>query len=349
MNKLYQNQNSGDNSTNVQAQCVYIGGVSYADVKEIASDTFNDNFIKLKREVAIIAQERAQEINDKFIDELMSRHPESLNQFANPALLDALFTVQKQYAISGDKDLGDLLVDILVDRVAAPKRNMLQIILDESLLIAPKLTLEQLDSLTLIFVLTKSSFSNIKNYQELLSQFRRKIVPFVKCLSDKKSDYDHAEYLRCGFLRAGDCGQLEEIFRRVYRVYFSNGFSEEELKEKIGEGKKLDGLLIRCFHDKTKLQISALNEKILTEVAEKNGLDIEIQKKLKLLFESSTKPAHEVKQMLINEIPEMKKIFETWTRAPLNRFELNGVGISIAQANYRRRIGEALDLPLWIN
>jgi hypothetical protein len=190
MNKLYQNQNSGDNSTNVQAQCVYIGGVSYADVKEIASDTFNDNFIKLKREVAIIAQERAQEINDKFIDELMSRHPESLNQFANPALLDALFTVQKQYAISGDKDLGDLLVDILVDRVAAPKRNMLQIILDESLLIAPKLTLEQLDSLTLIFVLTKSSFSNIKNYQELLSQLQSQSVKkSLPCLTHQNISF----------------------------------------------------------------------------------------------------------------------------------------------------------------
>lgn len=349
INKSDQKQNAGDNSTNLQGQQVIVNqGISYSDAKEIANDVFKANFIELRQEAAIIAQKRAEEVTDKVIAQLSKRHPESINQFETPALQDALFTVQKQYAISGDKDLGDLLVDILVDRAAAPKRNMVQIVLDESLGIAPKLTLEQFDSLTLNFLLISTRRLDAGNYEGLLDHFRRRIVPFIENLSDKHSDYTHAEYLGCGHVRAGSYGQLEVNLRSTYKAFFSNGFSEEELKEKIGEETNLQGLIIPCFHDNEKLQIGVLDEKILADIASKNGLSDEVKQKLKQLFESSTKPANEVKKMLINAIPEMEKIFEIWSKSPINKFELTSVGIAIAHANYRRKIGDTMDLSIWI-
>lgn len=349
INQSDQKQNAGDNSTNLQGQQVIVNqGISYSDAKEIANDVFKANFIALKQEAAIIAQERAEEVTEKVMAQISKRHPESINLFETPALQDALFTVQKQYAISGDKDLGDLLVDILVDRAAAPKRNMVQIVLDESLSIAPKLTLEQFDTLTLNFLLIRTRRLDAGNYEGLLTHFRKRIVPFIENLSDKNSDYTHAEYLGCGHVRAGDYGQLEGNLRTTYKAFFSNGFSEEELKEKVGERINLQGLIIRCFHDNEKLQIGVLDDETLENIASKNGLENETKQKLKQLFESSTKPANEVKKMLTDAIPEMERIFETWDKSPFNKFELTSVGIAIAHANYRRKIGDTMDLSIWI-
>lgn len=349
INKSSQKQDAGDNSTNLQGQQVIVNqGISYSDAKEIANDVFKLNFIELKQEAAQIAQERAEEVTDKVISQLNERSPESLTEFETPALQDALFTVQKQYAISGDEDLGDLLVDILVDRAAAPTRNMVQIVLDESLSIAPKLTLEQFDTLTLNFLLISTRRLDVTTYEELIAHFNKRVTPFIESLSNKHSDYTHAEYLGCGHVRAGNYGNLGDRLRKTYKAFFSKGFTNKELIEKVGDGLNLQGLVIQCFHDKDKLQIGVLDEDVLETVANKNGLDSDVRQKLKALFESSTKPANEVKDMFIQEVPELQKVFDVWESSPFNKFELTSVGIAIAHANYRRKIGDTMDLSIWI-
>lgn len=348
-NKSTQKQDAGDNSTNLQGQQVIVNqGISYSDAKEIANDVFKANFIELRKEAAVIAQERAEEVTDNFIEKLNERNPESIKEFESPALQDALFKVQKQYAISGDEDLGDLLVDILVDRAGAPKRNMVQIVLDESLTIAPKLTLEQFDSLTLNFLLISTIRLDLRNYSDLINHIKKRIVPFIENLSEKHSDYTHAEYLGCGHVRAGSYGKLEQHLRDTYKVYFSNGFTKQELDDLIGTEVNQQGLVIRCFHDPEKLQIGVLDDEALGKVANKNGVSEEVITKLKKLFESSTKPAHEVKSILISEVPEFNKVFEVWESSPFDQFELTSVGIAIAHANYRRKIGDTMDLSIWI-
>ena len=117
-------QEGGEKSTNLQGQNVNIyNGISYSDAKEIFKDLFSSNFLQLKYEAADLAQARAEEITEKFLDKLNSKSPESISQFKEPAMQDALFTTQKEFAKSGDQDLGDLLVDILIDRVQTKTRN----------------------------------------------------------------------------------------------------------------------------------------------------------------------------------------------------------------------------------
>ena len=348
-NKSTQKQDAGDNSTNLQGQQVIVNqGISYADAKEIANDVFKANFIELKQEAAFIAKERAEEVTEKFISELNERHPESLSEFEQPAMQDALFNVQKQYAISGDRDLGDLLVDILVDRASEPNRNMVQIVLDESLSVAPKITIEQFDTLTLNFLLVSTRRLDVKSYDELIAYFKTKIVPFVENLSDFHSDYTHLEYLGCGHVRAGNYGQLEQRLRNNYKAFFSSGFTQEELTAEIGEGHNLTGLIIPCFHDISKLQIGVLDEMVLEEISEQNNLDQDVVANLKQYFNKTTKDQNEIKGMLIDTIPEMEKMFDVWNKSSFRQFELTSVGIAIAHANYRRRTDETMDLSIWI-
>jgi hypothetical protein len=354
INKSNQKQDAGNNSTNLQAQSATINnvvnnnGITYADAKEIALDVFNANFPRLRAEAAATAQERAEDVTEKFFLKLHERNPEAIKEFEQPAMQDALFTLQKQYAKSGDKELGDLLVDILVDRAAEPKRNMLQIVLDESLTVAPKLTIEQLDTITINFLLVLTRRIDLLRYTDLINHFTKRVCLFIEGLTSEQTYYNHIEYLGCGHVRAGNYGQLENNLRQTYKVFFSTGFTLEEVENEFGDTTKFNGLLIPCFHDNQKLQLNCRDDGALDAMSKERGFSDEEITKLKNLVERTTMPQNEVKDILIQAIPSMTKIFEVWDQSPLKNLELTSVGVAIAHANYRRKTSDTMNLSIWI-
>lgn len=344
------NQEGGDSSSNIQAENVNVyNGITYSDAKEIALDVFNSNFLHLKDEAAQIAAQRAAEITEKILNTLKEKTPNALDEFQQPGMQDSLFTAQKEFAKSGDKDLGDLLADIIVDRANVSKRNMLQIILDESLTIASKLTVEQLDTLTLIFLLTRTVRRSVRNYEDFKEYLQTSIFPFVNNLIDNQQQYNYLEYLRCGQIRAGNFGQLENNLRKTYKGFFSKGFTQEEYSEHFKDDlPNLPDLVIPCFHNKNLQQIGMFDDNILEEKMEENACSQEQKNNIKAFFESTTFLANEIKEMLENFDPKMEKVFRIWQNSAFNKFELSHVGIAIAHANYRRRTGETMDLSIWI-
>jgi hypothetical protein len=354
MFKKSQKQEGGDSSTNLQAESATItnitnnNGITYSDAKEIFVDMFNANFPKLLAAATTTAQERAEDVTEKFFLKLNERNPEAIKEFEQPAMQDALFTLQKQYAKSGDKELGDLLVDILVDRAAEPKRNMLQIVLDESLTVAPKLTIEQLDTITLSFLLVRTRRIDCSNYIDLINHFAKRVCPFVEGLTSEQTDYSHIEYLGCGHVRTNVYEPIENGFRKSYKVYFSTGFTLEDVGNEFGDTSKFNGLLIPCFHDNLKLQLSCRDDDILDAMSKERGFSDEEITKLKNFVERTTMPANEIKELLIQALPTMTKFFEVWDNSPLKSLELTSVGIAIAHANYRRKTGDTMNLSIWI-
>jgi len=141
-----QQQESGDNSANYQAETINQYGLSYRDAKDIALDVFRENFISLSEQAKTTAKERAEELVDSFLNEVKEKNPDLLNSVQEPSMQLALYSAQKSYAKTGDKDIADLLVDILVERAEQNERNLKQIVLDESLEVVPKLTNEQLEA-----------------------------------------------------------------------------------------------------------------------------------------------------------------------------------------------------------
>jgi len=353
MFKKSQKQDAGDNSTNLQSEIATINttnhyGLTYSDAKEIALDVFNSNFPRLRAEAAATAQERAEDVTEKFFLKLNERNPEAIKEFEQPAMQDALFTVQKQYAKSGDQELGDLLVDILVDRAAEPKRNMLQIVLDEALTVAPKLTVEQLDTITLNFLLLLTRRLDCATYVGLVNYFTTKICPFIDGLTSEQTYYNHIEYLGCGHVRAGSYGQLENNLRQTYKGFFSKGFSLEDIESEFSNDIRLQGLLIPCFHNPEKLQFNFYDDVVLESMSKEKGFSDEEIIKLKSLFERTTMQQNEVKELLILAIPAIKRIFEVWDSSPIKNLELTSVGVAIAHANYRRKTSDTMNLSIWI-
>lgn len=192
-------QEGGDKSTNLQGQTIVINnGITYEDAKGIALDVFKSNYLKLSTKAANIAKQRAEELVDDYLQQMMARKPEAINTMEGPGMQYAIFSAQKEYAKTGDKNLSDMLVDILVDRASIPERNLKQIVLDESLLVVPKLTTSQIDIITLIFILRHTQNDGVVNLPILKDYLIQFLNPFIYTLSKEDSLYQHIEYTGCG-------------------------------------------------------------------------------------------------------------------------------------------------------
>jgi hypothetical protein len=344
-----QNQNSGDSSTNLQGENITIinQGISYIDAKEIALDVFKSNFLQLSQTAAQTARERAEEITNHFLEEVQPRHPDKLGLMNNPAMLSALYSAQKEYAKSGDSEIEEILVDLLVDRLVEEKRSIRQLVLNESLDIVTKLTDKQLDALTVAFIITRTRNLTIKNLHNLKKYLEQYIYPFVSNISIERSCYEHLVYTGCASLTIIR-KQIENIFRDTYKGMFCKGFTKEEFDIKMGDSKLYNQLIIPCFHDQSKYQLGYNDEEALQKVCDSNKYSSEVVDKLKTFLNNFLMNQAEVKSYLESLDPMMIKLFDVWSKSSLSLLELTSVGIAIAQANFRRKTKIHFDLSIWI-
>jgi len=341
-------QEGAEGSTNLQGQNITIHqGLSYSEVKEIALDIFKSNFLELSEKAANTARERVDELVDKFLNELQNRNPEAAQSMENPAMQYALYTAQKEYAKSGDKDLADVLVDILVDRAAIAEKSLKQIVLDESLKVVSKLTNQQMDTLSIGFILKYSKNYILDNLEKLEEYLNVYLKPFIDGLSKENSLYQHLEYCGCSTTSIGS-SQIETIFLRNYQGLFSKGFTVEEFSNNVSNEDQYKKYITNCLHDKTKQQIAFIDDNVLEDALKADNISQEMINMIKGYFNQTKMQPSEVKEYLKNKGEFMVTLFDVWENSSLKSITMTSVGIALAQANFRRKTGITIDLGIWI-
>ena len=339
-------QKSGNESVNVQANnIVFQSGLSYSDVKEIAIDVYEKNFYRLSGIAADTARERAELITEKFLTTLQDKNPDGFAIAQDPDFQYALFTVQKEYAKTGDKDIGELLVDLLVERTKEEKRSLRQIAMNEALVIVPKLTNEQLSALTIVFTL-KNTIFKINNLEKLNNYIETRIAPFVQTITDDDTYYQHIVYTGCASISIGSIS-LERIFLTNYAGMFCKGFSAEELLS-VNPDANVNAILTHCLHNGELIQIAGLNDSAINTLALNRNISADMLNKLLELQHKATMNDKEVRDYLEKSNPCMAALFKYWSSTPLENMTLTSVGIAIGHANMRRITGDSSDLSIWI-
>lgn len=343
-----QNQKAGDNATNIQAggAVTIHQGLTYSDARQIAIDVFKGNFLQLAGEAADIARQRAEEITEDFLEKLQRQNTDGLAQSREPDFQHALYTVQKEYARCGDKELGDLLVDLLVDRSKQPTRSILQIVLNESLVVAPKLTPDQLAALSVVFYLKYTVNKSLASRDLLFDALDRYVRPFAGSLEKKRACYQHLEYSGCGAIGIGSIA-LTEIFRKQYPGLFSNGFDEAQFQAKGLQIPLTHSIFRSCLGDPTKWQVNAMDEDTIRSEAARHNLEDDLAKVIALHNEALMRP-DDVQRVITTGRPYMERVFDVW-KETISHFTLTSVGIAIAHANIKKTAGEFTDLSIWIN
>jgi hypothetical protein len=346
-----QKQDVSEGSTAIQAGgnvTITKTGLTYSEVREVALDVFRSNFYELAGMAKETAKARAEEITEDFLGRLQSEYPKGLDKSYDPDFQYALFTVQKEYARSGDKDLGDLLVDLLVDRSKQEQRDILQIVLNESLSTAPKLTESQLSALAVIFLFKYTQNLGIGNHKLLGEYFDRNVSPFVSKIVKNLACYQHLEFSGCGSIGLAS-NDLEGILGKTYQGQFLKGFEEKEITDRsisIGLDSKF---FIPCLNDPSKIQIRANNQESLEKSFDQHEITPEDRTKITELFNMNKMSNSEIKDKCIEFRPYMTGLFEVWSGSAMNQFTLTSVGIAIGHANIKRLVGEFANLSIWIN
>lgn len=323
-------------------------GLSYSEVRDVALDVFRANFYQLAAPAMATAQARAQEITENFLEKLQRDNPAGFGKGQDPDFQHALFTVQKEYARNGDKDLGDLLVDLLVDRSKQDKRDILQIVLNESLTTAPKLTESQLAALAVIFIFRYTESKRITNHETLGLYFDKQVLPFSSQLVKNDSCYQHLIFTGCGSAEAGEIS-LEQIIDQRYAGQFLKGFDLSEFESRNISIGLDDKFFIPCLNDPSKFQIRANNLQALEERYKDYNISVEDQGKIKALFDGFKMSNTEIREKCISIRPQMEAIFDAWSNSTMKKFSLTSVGMAIGHANVKRLVSEFTSLSIWIN
>jgi K+/H+ antiporter YhaU regulatory subunit KhtT len=346
-----QDQSSGDNSQNLQAgRDIIISGLSYTEakdlVKEEAQKVFIQNSLVLAEEAYKIVLERSKELLDNFLIKLEEKRPEAITSMKDPGMQYSLFNAQKEYSKTGDKDLASLLEDILVERAQNPKRDLMQIVLDECVSVAPKLTPDQFDSLSLIFIIRYTINYSITTFENLIVHIIQFILPFQNGIRKEQSRYQHLEFSSCGTIGIGTWS-IEHAFRNNYMILFSKGFPIEEY-EKISTDPKFKKFIMPCYHDKTKFQINIINQEEVKKIGKSHGLSDDEIMKINDLYNRFLMTEEEVKQYLFKLFPQIKSIIQAWNESAIKNMTLTSVGIAIGHANITRKTKQTFDLKIWI-
>jgi hypothetical protein len=343
-----QSQEGGDSSLNIQAQGDISFGLGYGDVRKAAMDVFKANFIELRDEAAELAYQRAETLINRFLEQAAADGLTQIPEGKNPDFQYALYSAHREYARTGDEDLGDLLVQLLVDRAKIQERDLEQIVLNESLELAPKLTPDQMDALSLVFITRYTKSLTISSPSALYASLDMLILPFVEGASRKNSAYQHLEFAGCGTISASDVDPLR-YFTRNYPGVLSQGFTEDELAAAVVLTPDQRSEVIRqSFHDEELLQVNAIDEEFLDELSQRLGIEADKAYKLKLLLRHKVMPSDMLRQHMISVRPRMAQYFELWDEALMRNFTLTSVGIAIAHANIKRKTGEDFNLSTWM-
>ena len=343
-----QTQNVADHATAIQAGGDINIGITYTEARAIALDVAKSTFYELTGTAKITAEIRVEEITDQVIKKLEKEFPEGLQKAKDPDFQYALYTVQKEYARNGDQDLGSLLVDLLVDRSKHDQRDILQIVLNESLSTAPKLTDTHLATLAVIFLFKHTQNFEIGNHETLGRYLDKHLFPFISKISKNQAGYQHLVFSGCGSTSLGG-NSLENIFGIVYQGQFLKGFNHSEIiNQAISIGQD-DRFFIPCLNDTSKLQIRANNKEILEKHLSTQEISSEDQAKILQLFNLEKMNDHEIKEKIIEIRPYMAEVFEIWNNSEMQTFTLTSVGMAIGHANIKRLIGEFANLSIWIN
>jgi hypothetical protein len=342
-----QTQEAADGAVAVQAggDVVIHIGVTAAEVRAIASDTFHADFVKMLGMVEAIAEARANKVLEAFIDRVERVNPSALRQANDPDFRYILYTAQKTAARTDDNKLHDLLVELLVERTFEAPRSLIQLVLNESIEVVQRISASQINTLTLVFVMRRLKFKTVASFDSFLKTMDLFVPPLLPDVAISQASLSHLQYTGCGTNSETTMQTIEAGLLRFYPGAFQLGVSEADVCVK-DLSSSARSLLVPCEHNKAHVQVLGGTHEMLRDLCKQRQLSQHDADMLERIFNPRT-PV-KVREICTAARPYFSTVFDLWDRSWLSKFDLTSVGIAIAHANLSK-YGDIEPLSSWIN
>lgn len=341
-----QQQESGSNSTNVQAAgnvSIYNSGLSISQVREIADDLFKRNFLDLAEQAATTAEERAHDLLQSFLANA-ERTGLDLGRAQEPDIQYALFTAQRDYARSGRLDLKNILVDLLTRKFTAQPGGVIDIVLAEAIETARKLTQAQIDALTVRWIVARVVIKEISSIETLTSQIEKHVGPFIDGVPKGITDYEHIQYTGCGIVDMGGVG-IGSSMINFYPGLFQIGLEVHEIPPALWESPERARLFCESRRAPDKYEVNAVSADAARALAVACGHADNAEVFVGLIHSAG----HNAVEHELAEMADIwRKLIYKWRRSSIGNLTLSSVGYAIAYCNWARQSDETADLALWV-
>ncbi|WLH87873.1 hypothetical protein PSH87_14350 [Pseudomonas sp. FP453] len=344
-----QNQDAAQGALALQAGGNITIGLSAIEAIAIAREVAVATFRELSGDARDTMSARVEQITVEVISRLEKENPEGLKKAKDPDFQHALLTVQKEYGRTGDRQLGDLLVDLLVDRSKQDERNILQIVLNESLNVVPKLTDSHLANLAIVFLFRYVQSYDVVSDALLGNYLDTHVMPFVSKISKKPSSFQHLQFTGCGSEQMM-AATLETLLLGSYQGLFSKGVDSSEVDAEELSWKLREVFLIRCLNDSEKFQVKFISRTALFDIFDRYYIGQEDRDKILRLFNAGLMSEDEVREKCVGLRPYLGPVFSCWNESRMTNFTLTSVGLAIGHASVKREVGSEFgDLSIWVN
>lgn len=278
-----QEQSGGAGSINAQAgRDVVLNGITASEAIDIADGVFWKNFLTMGGTAEQALRERVERFVRDFVGRLQAENPTGLGSMGDPDMLRTLYVAEEGYACSGEDDLEEALIDLLVDRAGQTERDLKTHILNQAVATLPKLTKQQRAALAIIFFTKNSRYAgpfDLASYYAYVANF---LVPFMDLISEKTSDLRYMQYTRVGSISLSQI-TLEMTFHNSAYGFFVSGFTREgaiaaeRLPNPVAHVDWMpflddSDIFMPCIRNSEKLQIKARSLSDVQELADEKNI-----------------------------------------------------------------------------
>lgn len=223
-------------------------------IRSVSAETFNSNFPVLIEVAKGVASERASALTESIIERIYSIE-NAMQNFQDPDFLFSLQEALKQYARQGGDELGNVVARVVADRASTDHEKFsLNSILGEACAVTPRLKVEQIEALSLLHILTKTRYSDVKTMDALNTIYEKGLEVIFRGFEASRSSLFHMEYF--GLLSVNRLHQ-KNMKRTIFTSYFDkDGFTIEEFNEKLKTYKSLHTLIE--WYEKNQLQFAEI-------------------------------------------------------------------------------------------
>lgn len=342
-------------------------GITVADAKEISRDVVKQELALFTAQAIDVAEERLKTIVEKTIDRTQTIDPELLNRFGEPAIQFALKETYGEYMKTGDVELGEQLIDLLIDRLEVDDRTTMQFLVDEARKTLPKLSKQNLSFLALaVFARLTIPFILRKGYKE----FIQKLPPIINdIISISVMDTMYLHQIGCvtGMSMIQVQNPLESTLSNSYKYFFSHGCSQETLNKCLAEHTAITSRFFLKdtditfgqsavattamlfwqfidFNDPAEIRLSMPSERNLSEMLQRYNLQ-----ETRPFFDSlvtilTPYSDQEIIDYHVAINSAWKDIFALWKRGDISYLQITPVGLYIG-SKYLERITGMQKIP----
>jgi hypothetical protein len=344
-NKLVQ-AGSGT-STNLQAgRDIHVHGISYSDARELFLDLYKQQAGNLALEAATLAADRAEDLVHNLLLRLEKDSPNNAASLREPGFHSAVVAAQQNYASSGDEDLGEVLVNLLVERADHPAQTFLNSVLRQAVDVAPVINSDQWNALSAIFVLRDvlPETQAINETQELSAFLKTSFLPLLGETLNTDRDFRNVFYSGCAVRTSSE--SLSTLLARKLPWILSKPVSMIKL---VSLDRRAVQLLDTENHDRGGVHLSRAACVDLTREAAALGIPPDVTLELRRMLDSSLAHSEkECRDCFLRLIDDFERMDDLWSKRPISGASLTPVGFAIAQSNIRRRLDQTYELSHWL-